>query len=91
MSSSRDRQEPKQNNTPPSSFAQPPLTPPPTDEKPFVQAPRVIAFFKDIQAGRHINQHPWSEFSLGPGEYDKIEHLLNQDEELLGFVKDKIR
>jgi hypothetical protein len=37
----------KQHATPPSSFAERPLTPPPTDEKPFTQAHRVVALFKD--------------------------------------------
>jgi hypothetical protein len=26
-----------------------------------------------------------------PGEYDSLQRLLEQDEELLGFVKDRIR
>ena len=65
--------------------------PPPTDEKPFTQAPRVIALFKDIQAGRHGQQPPWIEFQLVNGEYDEIERQLRRDELLFGYVKDKIR
>jgi hypothetical protein len=67
------------------------LTPPPTDEKPCTQALRVIALFQEIQAGKHSNRGPWIEFQLAKGDYDKIAHLLSQDEELLGFVEDKIR
>ncbi|KAI9853397.1 MAG: hypothetical protein M1813_002235 [Trichoglossum hirsutum] len=81
----------EQHITPPSNFVNPPLTPPPTDKKPFTQASRVIALFKLIEAGRHIGQHPWTEFQLTRGEYDEIEHRLEQDEWLWGFVKDKIR
>ncbi|KAI9759545.1 MAG: hypothetical protein M1840_003257 [Geoglossum simile] len=81
----------EQHITRPSSFVGPPLTPPPTDKKPFTQASRVIALFKLIEAGRHIGQHPWTEFQLTRGEYDEIEHRLEQDEWLWGFVKDKIR
>lgn len=77
--------------TPPSSFATRPLTPPPTDEKPFAQAPRVIALFKEIRAGRHVKREPWTEFQLSAGEYDEIERQLERDEDLLGYVKDKIR
>jgi hypothetical protein len=77
--------------TPPSSFVDAPLTPPPTDEKAFTQAPRVIALFKDIKARRHIKQHPWIEFQLARGEYDEIERQLSRDEFLFGYVKDKIR
>jgi hypothetical protein len=80
-----------QHITPPSSFIDAPLTPPPTDEKAFTQAPRVIALFKDIQAGRHIKQHPWTEFQLARKEYEEIERRLRRDESLLGYVKDKIR
>jgi hypothetical protein len=67
------------------------LTPPPTDEKRFAQAPQVIALFKDIRAGRHTKQPPWTEFQLAPGEYDEIERQLGRDEALLGYVKDKTR
>jgi hypothetical protein len=81
----------EQHITPPSSFVNQPLTPPPTNKKPFTQASRVIALFKLIEAGRHIGQHPWTEFQLTRGEYDKIEHRLEQDEWLWGFVKNKIR
>jgi hypothetical protein len=67
------------------------LTPPPTDEKPFAQAPRVIALFRDIQAGRHSKQGAWREFQLAAGEYEEIEHQLGLDTALSGHVKDKIR
>jgi hypothetical protein len=91
MSTSQTPLNEHQHITPPSSFVDAPLTPPPTDEKAFTQAPRVIALFKDIQAGRHIKQHPWTEFQLARGEYDEIECRLRRDESLLGYVKDKIR
>jgi hypothetical protein len=57
--------------TPPSSFATHPLTPPPTDEKPFAQVHRVIALFKEIRAGEHLKRDPWTEFQLSAGEYDE--------------------
>ncbi|KAF2799726.1 hypothetical protein K505DRAFT_332307 [Melanomma pulvis-pyrius CBS 109.77] len=81
----------KQIITSPSSFVGAPLTPPPTDKKSFTQAPRVIALFKDIQAGKHLRQHPWVEFQLAHGEYDEIERHLILDDSLSGYVKDKIR
>jgi len=81
----------QQNITPPSSFLGAPLTPPPTSKKAFTQASRIIALFKDIQAGRHVKQQPWTEFQLARGEYDEIERRLRQDESLFGFVKDKTR
>ena len=77
--------------TPPSSFTSHPLTPPPTDEKPFAQVHPVIALFKEIRGGRHIKLDPWTEFQLLVGEYDEIARWLRQDESLLGYVQDKIR
>ena len=91
MSTSQNPLEDKQHITPPSSFISAPLTPPSTDEKAFTQAPRVIALFKLREAGKHFNQHPWTEFQLAPGEYDEIERQLRRDESLFGFVKDKVR
>jgi hypothetical protein len=91
MSTSQTPPKEHQHITPPSSFVVAPLTPPPTDEKAFTQAPRVIALFKDIEAGKHIKQHPWTEFQLTQGEYDEIERRLKRDEWLWGFVKDKVR
>jgi hypothetical protein len=82
MSTSQTPLKEHQHITPPSSFVDAPLTPPPTDEKAFAQAPRVIALFKDIQAGRHIKQHPWTEFQLAQGEYDEVERRLKRDESL---------
>ena len=91
MSMSQTPLKEHQHITPPSSFVDAPLTPPPTDKKAFTQAPQVIALFKDIQVGRHIKQYPWTEFQLARGEYDEAERRLKQDESLLGYVKDKIR
>jgi len=91
MSTSQPSLKEHRHITPPSSFVGAPLTPPPTNEKAFTQAPRVIALFKDIQAGKHIKHHPWTEFQLAQGEYDEIEHQLDRDKLLFGYVQDKIR
>jgi hypothetical protein len=80
-----------QHVTPPSSFTQQPLTPPPTDKKPFVQARRAVALFTARQAGSHTKQDSWIEFQLAPEEYAEVDRLLSHDEALSGFVKDKIR
>lgn len=80
-----------QKTTPPPSFTERPLTPPPTDEKQFPQIPRVLALFKQIQTGRSTRRDPWTEFQLAEGEYDELERRLQQDESLWGYAKDKIR
>ena len=81
---------PTEQATPPSSFVDTPLTPPPTDKKSFTQARQVVALFRDRQAGRYIKQD-WVEFQLAPGEHAEIERLLSHDEALSGYVKNKIR
>ena len=91
MAPSRNLEETNEKITPPSSFIRSPLTPPSTDEKPFAQAPRVIALFHEIRAGKHSDRRPWTEFLLVPGEFGRVQCLLDRDEELRGFVKDKIR
>jgi hypothetical protein len=91
MSSSQTYQTAQQHITPPPSLADAPLTPPPTDEKQFVQVHRVLALFEQIRAGRHVKRDSWTEFQLVPGEYDDLERRLKQDEALSGYVEDKIR
>ena len=83
--------EDNQHITPPSRFVGAPLAPPPTDEKVFTQAPRVVTLFKDIQAGRHLKRHPWTKFQLVQREYDEIERQFRREESLFGYVQDKIR
>jgi len=91
MSTSQALLKKHQHITPPSSFVDAPLTPPPSVEKAFTQALRVITLFKDIQAGRHVKQHPWTEFQLARGEYEELVCRLRRDESLFGYVEDKIR
>ncbi|KAF1992951.1 hypothetical protein P154DRAFT_451502 [Amniculicola lignicola CBS 123094] len=79
------------NVTPPSRSTNQPLTPPLTDKKLFTEAPRVLAQFRHIQAGRDTGREPWKEFKLAQGEYEQIERALQKDKVLLGFVEDKIR
>jgi len=76
--------------TPPSSFVDRPLTPPPTVEKQFSHVRPVLRLFTDIRAGSHV-RGPWTEFQLAEGEYDEIERRLEKDKALSGYVKDKIR
>ncbi|KAF2726979.1 hypothetical protein EJ04DRAFT_539181 [Polyplosphaeria fusca] len=91
MSTSQDLVTQATHITPPSSFANDPLTPPPTDEIPFPQARRIVSLFKSIQDGRYSQKQSWSEFQLVPGEYDEIERQLERDEALSGYIQDKIR
>lgn len=80
-----------QHVTPPSTFKEQPLTPPPTDKKPFAQARQAIALFRARQAGSHTTQDSWIELKLAPREYAEVERLVSLDEALSGLVEDKIR
>ncbi|KAF2844474.1 hypothetical protein T440DRAFT_473377 [Plenodomus tracheiphilus IPT5] len=91
MSTSRDNLTRHRHITPPSIFNGQPLTPPLTVEKPYTEAPRVIAHFRQIQAGRDSGGEPLKEFQLVQGEYEQIERTLLQDDVLSGYVKNKIR
>lgn len=91
MSTSQTHKNDYQPITPPLSFMDPPLTPPPPDGKTFTQAPRVLKLFKDRAAGRSIKQHPWTEFQLAPGEYEEILHQVSRDAFLDWYVQEKIR
>jgi hypothetical protein len=77
--------------TPPPSCTHQLLTPPSTNKKSVAAPLRVIALFRQIQAGTHTNFGPWIEFQLAQGEYDRIENTLRQDKVLWGFVEDKVR
>lgn len=90
MSATTENTAHLQQVTPPSSFIRDPLTPPLTNEKRFPGALRVLALFRQIKAGRHADELTWASFQLVPGEYEEIERVLKLDEDLGGFVDDKI-
>lgn len=37
----------------------------------------------------YVQQDPWTEYQLEPGEYDRIEQLLSRNRALLSYAKDK--
>ncbi|KAH0542414.1 hypothetical protein FGG08_003169 [Glutinoglossum americanum] len=82
MSMSQTPLNEHQHITPPSSFIDAPLTPPPTDKKAFMQASRVIALFKDIQCDEVERRHKRDESLLGYAkgkilyDYDGRSHRL---------------
>lgn len=67
------------------------MTPPSTDKKPVADAHRVIALFRDIQAGRNTERDNQIEFQVAKGEFDQIQSVLLQDGPLLKFVAASIR
>jgi len=86
--------------TPPGSFNQAPLTPPPTDPKPYKPVPIIIEHLRSSANGRDFPESPWLEFKLQREEYEELlqreeyEELLQRlrsEEALWSFVVDKIR
>ena len=91
MSTSQAFDTQEKSITPPSSFAKPPLTPPPTDEKQSTRVQRVLALFENIRAGTHNKKQAEVLFQLAEGEYDELNDWLGLKEGLFEYVKDKIR
>lgn len=90
MSTSRTFVKQDQEIALPSTMARHPLTLPPTGERQFPQVPRVLALFKQKEAGQHSKREPWTDFQVVGGYYDEIERRLKQDTASSGFVKDEI-
>lgn len=76
---------------PPWSFVEPLLTPPQTDERQLAKAQRVLDFFEDIRAGKNEQRHAEVTFQLTREEYRDLHLRLALNEELRGFVRNKIR
>lgn len=76
--------------TPPGSVFEPPLTPPPTEEKSFsTRAERVIGHFEGHRKGHRPG--PWIECSLSPVDYSQVLHALESKKSLRRYVEDKVR
>ncbi|MCJ1395237.1 hypothetical protein MMC18_008120 [Xylographa bjoerkii] len=82
---------PRQHATPPESFTNSPLTPPPTDEKPTSLVSRIIEEIKNRREGRNVTDIPWAVYLLDLKGYQELQHELQRDESLCGFAKHKLR
>ncbi len=60
-------------------------------QKGFDQIPQIIAIFEEREAGKIFNTNEWIEFQLVQGEYEELQRRLERNEELFGYVQDKIR
>ena len=76
--------------TPPGSVRVPPLTPPPTEEKPL---PLVFETFGLIR--RHFlgDRLPgfWKEYYLKPEDYVEVQRRLERDKALQSYEENKVR
>ena len=81
----------RQQTTPPESFTNPPLTPPPTDEEGLSLVSRIVEEIKNRREGRDLMATPWVVYSLDLKGYQELQHELKRDESLCGFVQHKLR
>ncbi len=75
------------NITPPASFANVLLTPPPTDEKSTGQISSILHEIRSRESGRLLHDEPWLVFDLTSRKYTSLQRKLLGD----AFVQDKIR
>jgi hypothetical protein len=76
--------------TPPGSILNAPPTPPHTDTKPSDHAAKILQTLRVYKSGT-ISMSPWRSFKLRSQEYDELLDRLKPDEQLGGFVADKVR
>jgi len=76
--------------TPPGSFTNPPLTPPPSKEKIKSRVTRIVEEIKRRKDGVG-SAKAWIEYKLDKKDYKELLRLLESDESLWGFVRHKLR
>jgi hypothetical protein len=77
--------------TPPSSFIQNPLTPPPTDSKPTKLVLKLLNILQQCKDGRQVPESQWHTYKLRLEEYDELIRLVKKEESLSTFVENKFR
>jgi len=60
-------------------------------KRPSAQVQRILKFIKLRKAGVPIAEVPWQSYQMKNREFDELQRWLKQDEELLGYVEDKVR
>ncbi|KAJ6160271.1 hypothetical protein N7470_004879 [Penicillium chermesinum] len=76
--------------TPPGSVLEPPLTPPPTAEKPLSRSARSVVDYLRLHRAGHWSR-AWWERRLRPNDYMQVLRVLDTDESLRNYVDDKVR
>ena len=77
--------------TPPGSFLDPPLTPPPTEEKELSRSARAVLDCLELHRAGRRPLEPWWQHRLIPDDYREVLRVLDGDECLRGYVEDKVR
>ena len=55
------------------------------------QVSQIVGFLRKLQAGIHPSSGEWSEFPLEQEHYRELQHQLDLDKELSGYVRNKLR
>jgi hypothetical protein len=76
--------------TPPRSVLEPPLTPPPTAEKPLSRSAQSVVNYLRLHRSSHRPRF-WWEGRLKPEDYSQVLRVLDADESLRNYVDDKVR
>ncbi|KAJ6094458.1 hypothetical protein N7467_001971 [Penicillium canescens] len=70
--------------------SEPPLSPPPTEEKlSSTRAQVVIDFLRHHQTGQRSS--PWTDYRFDPSDYAVLLRILNADKSLQCYVEDEVR
>lgn len=81
---------PPKRDTPPDSFTNQPLTPSPADAR-SDSVSRIIKEVRNRQQGRSWTDITWANYTLDPEGYEDLLHRFQSDEDLWGYVDDKLQ
>ncbi|CAG7987309.1 unnamed protein product [Penicillium olsonii] len=76
--------------TPSRNVLEPPFTPPPTEHKPLSRSAQSVVTYLRLHRANH-RPSSWWEIRLKPDGYLEVLGVLDADENLRGYVEDKIR
>ncbi|SLM38646.1 hypothetical protein LPUS_08928 [Lasallia pustulata] len=77
--------------TPPNSFTQPLLTPPPSEDTFATIVPHILQVIKGRKNGSLLLTEEWASYSLTSSQYEELQRELEKDKSLLYFVQGKLR
>ncbi|EKV12619.1 hypothetical protein PDIG_42200 [Penicillium digitatum PHI26] len=77
--------------TPPGSFLNPPLTPPPTEKKKLSRSAQAVLDCLELHRAGQRPAQPWWRHRLVQDDYTEVLRVLDGDEILRGYVEDKVR
>ncbi|KAJ5801685.1 uncharacterized protein N7518_003753 [Penicillium psychrosexuale] len=77
--------------TPSGSFLNPPLTPPPTEEKRLSRSTQAVLDCLELHRAGQRPPESWWQRRLTADDYSEVLRMLEGDQSLYGYVEDKVR